>query len=220
MKKYIVSIMLALTVAPIFSPMSARELTTKEVVDQTRKKVKADKRGKAEAKEKKAAGWLVFEGSNPMELQMANQIAYTEATDAEGMPYFYQGPGTFTSNNKAAALKYATKNAILDIAQQIDVSVASSSDMEDETEGAGEYVGTVTKNRTTSSDDITARLAGLQPTVKIYKKNGGLYEVNVIVFYSRAKAAQLAAETRGKAYEGNPELKEKVRERLEALKEQ
>lgn len=220
MKKIIVTVMLALTFAPIFSAIQAKELTTKEVVEQTRKKVKADKRGKSDAKVKKAAGWIVMEGSNPMELQMANQIAYNEATDDEGMPYFYAGIGTFTSNNKAAALKYATKNAIQDIAQQIDVAVASSSDMEDKTEGAGEYVGAVIQNRTTSSDDISARLSGIKPVVNIYKKNGNLYEVNVVVFYSRAKAAQIAAEARGKAYDGNPDLRERVRERLDAQREQ
>lgn len=215
MKKYIVTIILALAFAPIFSAVQARELTTKEVVEQTRKKVKADKRGKAEAKKKAAEGWIVIEGTSPMELQMANQIAYEEATDQESMPYFYAGPGTFTSNNKSAALRYATKDAIQKIAEQIETNVASRSEFEDQTVGHGEYGGTTINNRTTAGDKISNRIAGIRPIVQIYRKKGNLYEVNVVMFYSRAKAEQLQSEVAGKAYEGNPELRDDVRSLLD-----
>lgn len=216
MKNFIITLVLALALAPALNYVQAKEQTVKEVIELSRKKSKAEKRGKADAKEKKAAGWMAFEGTSPMEMQMANQIAYDEATDDEAMPYFYKGTGTFTSNNKASALKYATKNAIQDIAEQIDVKVASASEMEDETSGAGEYAGTVSKNRSTAKDVVSGRLSGIQPVVKIYRKNGNMYEVNVIIFYSRAKADQLAAEAYGKAFEGNGDLSKRAQEALDS----
>lgn len=218
MKKVIIAMAVALVLAPIMSTVQAKELTVKEVVELSRKKSKAEKRGKAEAKEKKAAGWVAFEGTSPMEMQMANQIAYDEATNDEAMPYFYRGSGTFTSNNKASALKYATKDAIQDIAEQIDVKVATSSEMEDQTSGAGEYAGTVNKNRSTAKDVVSGRLSGIQPIVKIYRKSGNMYEANVVIFYSRAKADQLAAEAYGKEFEGNADLRQRAQDALDAIK--
>ncbi len=218
MKKVIIAMAVALVLAPIMCTVQAKELTVKEVVELSRKKSKAEKRGKAEAKEKKAAGWVAFEGTSPMEMQMANQIAYDEATNDEAMPYFYRGSGTFTSNNKASALKYATKDAIQDIAEQIDVKVATSSEMEDQTSGAGEYAGTVNKNRSTAKDVVSGRLSGIQPIVKIYRKSGNMYEANVVIFYSRAKADQLAAEAYGKEFEGNADLRQRAQDALDAIK--
>ncbi|MBD5326372.1 MAG: hypothetical protein HDS04_06815 [Bacteroides sp.] len=215
MKKFIITLVLALALTPAFNCIQAKELTIKELIELSRKKSKAEKRGKTDAKEKKAAGWVAFEGTSPMEMQMANQIAYDEATDDEAMPYFYKGTGTFTSNNKASALKYATKNAIQDIAEQIDIKVASASEMEDETTGAGEYASTVNKNRSTAKDIVSGRLSGIQPIVKIYRKSGNMFEVNVIIFYSRAKAEQLAAEAYGKAFEGNDDLRQRAQEALD-----
>lgn len=217
MKKLILLALCAIIAGPAIMTASAKEPSTKELIEETRKKMKTDKLGKKEAKKLTNYGWNAFEGSDPLESQLSMQMAYNKTTDDNGEALFYMGKGSFTTNDKGAALKFAKKRAYLDIAEQIETKIGAAGDMELSTSGAGDTNVTTNKNGESAKSLVAQKLSGVRPIVEMYRKSGSQYEVNVVVFYSRERAKEAAAEAYGKAYQGNPELLERARKALEEL---
>lgn len=223
MKKVFFFVAMVLMIAPVLSSAYAageRELTIKERVEKTRKSEKADKEGKKLAKQNTQKGWQEFEGTGLLEKQFAEQVAYERTTNDDGEPYFYRGVGSFTGNNKNEALRFAKKNALQDIASQIKTSLSSSGKLGSYSEGSGDNVNTVISASNTMMDDVVAKLEGVRPIVQMYRKEHGLYEVNVVVFYSRLAADKIASESYAKSFKGNPELEERAKAALEKMNEE
>lgn len=217
MKKLILLALCSIIAGPAIMTASAKEPSTKDLVEETRKKMKTDKLAKKEVKRLTNERWLAFEGTAPLEIQQSKQIAYSNTTDENGEALFFMGNGSFTTNDKGAALKFAKKRAYLDIAEQLETKIGAAGNMELDASGAGDTNVSTNKNSESAKSLVAQKLSGVRPVVQMYRKSGSQYEVNVVVFYSRERAKEAAAEAYGKAYQGNPELLERARKALEEL---
>jgi len=213
MKKVVIALMGALVLGSALSFVEAKDLTVKEIVEKTAKKEKTDKLGKAEAKRQRKAGWVVMEGSLPMEKQYAESYAYELAVDDNERPYFYQGKGEYTSSNKGTAYKFACQAAAMDLASTIEQSLAGATETTtDDVNGEASTTGSQSVKSL-----VAAKLNGLQPVVKIYKKEGNKYSVIVNMFYSRSQADVLAAKARAEALKHDKTLDNDVEKLLEKV---
>lgn len=191
MKKIIIALVLSLVGSGIsFAQTSgAVEQQMKEV----RKKYKTDKLGKQEAKKREKEQWSVMEGSLPMAAQFEENFTRQYMRDDDGEQIYYFGHGVYTTDDLNAAYKFACNAARQDIASQLESEMV-------------EAFSTKVSSQKLSDDDnisvneafaegksvVSAKLASVRPTVKIYKRDKFQYTVNVEMYYSREKARELS----------------------------
>lgn len=160
-----------------------------------RKRYKTDKLAKKEAKDREKKGWTVFEGSMPMAEQMDEHFIRQRMLDDDGEQLYYFGHGSYRTDDKNAAFKYACLQARQDIASQLETELveAFSTDIRSEKVSPEESV-TVSKAFSDGKAVVSAKLAGVKPLVRIYRRDKYQYEVEVDMYYSRDKARQIAHE--------------------------
>lgn len=214
MKKTVIALLSALTLGAALNFAAAKnDPTVKEIIDRTTKKEKTEKLGKKEAKDRKAKGWIVIEGSLPMERQFQDAFAYDLATDNDEQPYFFTGQGEYTSTNKGAAYKFAHQAAIMDLVNNMEINMAGGASTE-----VNDTDGVATTSGSSNTKSIAAKkLAGLQPVVKIYRKDGDQYSVMVRVYYSRKLARELDVREQAAKIKSDEKLKQDVEGQLDKL---
>lgn len=158
-----------------------------------RKKYKTEKLGKEEAKKREKEQWSVMEGSIPMAQQFEENFTRQRMLDDDGEPLYFFGHGSFTTDDKSAAYKFACQAARQDIASQLESEMAEafSSDVRSSKLSAEESV-TVNDVFAQGKEVVSAKLAGVRPLVKLYKRDKFQYTVEVEMYYSREKARELA----------------------------
>lgn len=158
-----------------------------------KKKYKTDKLAKQEAKKRESQGWSVLEGSLPMVVQMEENFTRQNMFDDDGEPLYYFGHGTYRTDDKNAAYKYACLAARQDIASQLETELAEgfSTDVRSQKVSSEESV-TVSKAFAEGKAIVSAKLAGVRPLVRIYRRDKFQYEVEVDMYYSREKAREIA----------------------------
>lgn len=158
-----------------------------------KKRFKTEKLAKAEAKKRENSGWSVFEGSLPMIQQMEENFIRQNMTDDDGEPLYYFGHGSYRTDDKNAAFKNACVAARQDIAAQLETELveAFSTDVRSEKVSSDESV-TVSKAFSEGKGMVSAKLAGVRPIVRLYRRDKYQYEVEVDMYYSREKARQIA----------------------------
>lgn len=194
MKKIIFLLMLALmggTITTYAQTAGKVDAQMKEV----RKRYKTEKLAKNEAKKRQKEGWSVLEGSLPMEVQMEENFTRQRMVDEDGELLYYFGHGTFRTDDKNAAYKNACLAARQDIAAQLETELveAFATDIRSEKVSSDESV-TVSKAFAEGKAVVSAKLSGVRPIVRIYRRDKFQYDVEVDMYYSREKAREIARE--------------------------
>lgn len=160
---------------------------------EVRKRHKTEKQAKDEAKKREKQGWTVMEGSLPMASQFEENFTRQHMLDEDGDQMYYFGHGTYRTDDKNAAYKNACLVARQDIASQLETELveAFNTDVRSQKMSSEESV-TVSKAFAEGKAVVTAKLAGVRPLVRIYRRDKYQYEVEVEMFYSREKARELA----------------------------
>lgn len=160
---------------------------------EVRKRHKTDKLAKNEAKKREKSGWTVFEGSLPMAEQMEENFTRQNMLDDDGEPLYYFGHGSYRTDDKNTAFKNACLAARQDIASQLETELveAFSTDVRSEKVSSDESVA-VSKAFAEGKAVVSAKLAGVRPIVRLYRRDKYQYEVEVDMYYSRDKARQIA----------------------------
>lgn len=187
-----------------------------EQMKAVKKKYKTEKLAKQEAKKREGQGWSVLEGSLPMVTQMEENFIRQNMLDDDGEPLYYFGHGTFRTDDKNAAYKNACLAARQDIASQLETELAEgfSTNVRSEKVSSNESV-TVSKAFAEGKAIVSAKLAGVRPLVRIYRRDKFQYEVEVDMYYSREKAREIAhAAIREKLANEDSGLREMVDEVL------
>lgn len=185
---------------------------------EARKRHKTEKLAKNEAKKREKSGWTVFEGSLPMVEQLEENYTRQHLLDDDGEQLYYFGHGSYRTDDKNAALKNACLAARQDIASQLETELAEafSTDVRSEKVSPEESV-TVSKAFAQGKSVVSAKLAGVKPIVRIYRRDKYQYEVEVDMYYSRDKARQIAREAvREQLSKEDPGLKDLVNDALNA----
>ena len=176
-------------------PVSYAQGSMEAKMQEVRKRHKTDKLAKNEAKKREKNGWTVFEGSLPMEKQMEENFTRQKMVDEDGEPLYYFGHGSYLTDDKNAAYKFACLAARQDIAAQLETELAEafSTDVRSEKVSPEESVA-VNKAFAEGRAVVSAKLAGVRPIVRLYRRNKYQFEVEVDMYYSRDKARQIAHE--------------------------
>lgn len=158
-----------------------------------RKKYKTEKLGKEEAKKREKENWSVMEGSLPMTQQFEENYTRRYMLDDDGEPLYFFGHGSFTTDDKSAAYKFACQAARQDIASQLESEMAEAfnTDIRSSKLSSEESVS-VKDVFAQGKEVVSAKLAGVRPLVKIYRRDKFQYTVEVEMYYSREKARELA----------------------------
>lgn len=216
MKKILFSLLVAFSLGTIagYAQTAGRvEAQMKEV----RKRYKTEKLAKNEAKKRGKEGWSVMEGSLPMEAQMEENFTRQRMLDEDGEQLYFFGHGTFRTDDKNNAYKQACLAARQDIASQLETELveALSTDVRSEKISSEESI-TVSKAFAESKAVVSAKLAGVRPLVRLYRRDKFQYEVEVDMYYSREKARDIAREAvREKLADEETELKNLVNDLLD-----
>lgn len=187
---------------------------------EVRKRHKTDKLAKQEAKKREKEGWSVMEGSLPMATQFEENYTRMNMFDDDGEPLYYFGHGTFRTDDKNAAYKNACLAARQDIASQLETELveAYSTDVRSQKTSSDESV-TVTKAFSEGKAVVSSKLAGVRPLVRIYRRDKFQYDVEVIMYYSREKAREIARDAiREQLAHEETGLRELVDELMDARK--
>lgn len=189
--KKILFLLMALLVCGITDTYAQGSMEAK--MKEVRKRYKTDKLAKDEAKKREKSGWTVFEGALPMAAQMEDNYTRQHLLDDDGEPLFYFGHGSYRTDDKDAASKFACQAARLDIASQLETELveAFSNDVRSEKVTSDESV-TVSKAFAEGKAVVSSKLASVRPVVRIYRRDKYQYEVEVDMYYSRDKARQIA----------------------------
>lgn len=215
MKKLLIAIALVMGI----SGVATQAQSVKEIVAESFKKNKCEKYGKKESKAKLGEGWKAYEGSAPLEKQFAESYARELATDDNEEPYFYQGVGSFSADDLGAAYKFASERAMQDIAAKVEKTIAEAIDANVDAVGGGQTAA-ANKASSRAKSVVTAKLKGVRPIVKMYKKTGYQYEVSVVMYYSRRQADQEAARAYAEAAASESALDKRAEEALNKLMEE
>lgn len=214
MKKIILFVMVALIGGIVGQAQTAGAV--EQQMKQVRKQYKTEKLGKEEAKRKEKDSWCVMEGSLPMAQQFEQKYTREYMLDEDGEPIYFFGHGTYTSDDKNAAYKFACNDARHHIASQLETELAEafSTDVRSSKLSSDESV-TVTEAFAEGKSVVSAKLTGVRPIVKIYKRDKFQYTVEVEMYYSREKAKELARQAaREKLAEKDPGLTKLVDDML------
>lgn len=182
---------------------------------------KSSKEARKEAKRlQKEEGWQPLEGSLSLEKQLDERMVREGMLDEDFEPIYYFGEGSYSTDDKNAAYKFACQAARQDIASQLETSMAEAfdSDVRSSKFSSDESV-TVSEAFAKGKAVVTAKLAGVKPIVKMYRRNKHQYEVQVVLIYSREKANELARKAaREELANKNPGLGKMVDEALAGMK--
>lgn len=195
MNRFITTLAAALL---LLSPLAMSGQTSKAVKSQmkeSRKSInsKSSKAARKEAKQYSKAGWLPLEGSLPLEKQLDERYVREGMLDEDGESIYYFGEGSYSTDDKNAAYKFACDAARQDIAAQLEVQLAEaySTDVRSQKLNSDESVA-INDAFAKGKAVVSAKLAGVKPIVKMYRRNKYQYEVQVVLIYSREKANELA----------------------------
>lgn len=216
MKKTVIALISALALGSALNFAAAKEESIRDVIDRTAKKEKTEKLGKKEAKIRTKAGWVPMEGSLPLEKQFDNAFAYDLATDEDEQPYFFTGQAEYTANNKGNAYIKAHKAAVMQLISNMENNAAGGGSLKiSDIDGV-----TSTEGSDQIKNIFAKKLEGIQPVVKIYKKEGKDYSVMVRLFYSRKQAAEVLRQELAKKVKHDNKIDQKVDEQLDKLLEE
>ncbi len=214
--KKIVSLLFFLLLGGALVSFSQSSIEAK--MKDVKKRHKTEKLAKTEAKKREKSGWTVFEGSLPMAEQMEENFIRQNLLDDDGEQLYYFGHGSFRTDDKNAAYKYACLAARQDIASQLETELveAFSTDIRSQKVSPEESV-TVSKAFAEGKAIVNSKLAGVRPVVRIYRRDKYQFEVEVDMYYSRDKARQIAREAvREQLAKENTGLKDLVNDVLDA----
>lgn len=181
---------------------------------------KQKKNAKNAAKEAVKDNWKAWEGAATIEAQMLDNLTREnmrivdeeDYSGDDGEPMFYFGTATYTTSDKGMAYKAAVQNAMQDLATKLETDLAAGFSQEDMTKNEVAF----RKANDQMKSVVTKKLAGVKPTVQMYKRSGEKYTVQLTICYSKKKADKVAAEAMRAAMEqeGDPALTALVDEAL------
>ena len=201
MNKTILSLVCAVAISAVASPIYADNITdrqkeSKELAKASKKQLneKATKQARKEAKNLQKQGWTVAPGALPIEKQLDRSYLMQYEFDNDGYQTYIMAEGMSVGGSydaaKMQALELAKQNLAGQIQTEITALVENSVSNEQLTEGE---VATVTRSVLASKNLISQSLGRVIPVVELYRpteKNNK--EVLVRLAYNTLNAKRAA----------------------------